>query len=118
MIARVLGDARNPFFLPARESAREQRGFGPRVLGPDHRGLASAHLIGKTATPERLDGKGLGVEAGGSFEALVLGPSAACMVEQGRGWPSADERDEQREQERGYKPGWAKHVWAARQNST
>ena len=35
----------------------------------------SAHLIGKTATPERLDGKGLGVEAGGYFEALVLGPS-------------------------------------------
>ena len=42
-----------------------------------------AHLIGKTATPERLDGKGLGVEAGGFFEALVLGPSAAALVEQG-----------------------------------
>jgi superfamily II DNA or RNA helicase len=43
----------------------------------------NAHLIGKTATPERLDGKGLGVEAGGYFEALVLGPSAAWLVEQG-----------------------------------
>jgi DNA repair protein RadD len=42
-----------------------------------------AHLIGKTATPERLDGKGLGMEAGGYFEALVLGPSAAWLVEQG-----------------------------------
>ena len=42
-----------------------------------------AHLIGKTATPERLDGKGLGVEAGGYFEALVLGPSAGWLVEQG-----------------------------------
>ena len=42
-----------------------------------------AHLIGKTATPERLDGKGLGVEAGGFFQALVLGPSAAWLVEQG-----------------------------------
>ena len=42
-----------------------------------------AHLIGKTATPERLDGKGLGVEDGGYFEALVLGPSAAWLVEQG-----------------------------------
>ncbi len=41
------------------------------------------HLIGKTATPERLDGKGLGVEAGSYFEALVLGPSAAWLVEQG-----------------------------------
>jgi superfamily II DNA or RNA helicase len=45
--------------------------------------LPQAHLIGKTATPERLDGKGLGVEAGGFFEALVLGPSAAWLVEQG-----------------------------------
>ena len=43
-----------------------------------------AHLIGKTATPERLDGKGLGVEAGGFFEALVLGPSTEWLVE--RGW--------------------------------
>jgi superfamily II DNA or RNA helicase len=43
----------------------------------------SAQLIGTTATPERLDGKGLGVEAGGFFEALVLGPSAAELVEQG-----------------------------------
>jgi superfamily II DNA or RNA helicase len=42
-----------------------------------------AHLIGKTATPERLDGKGLGVEAGGFFEALVLGPSTKWLVEQG-----------------------------------
>ena len=42
-----------------------------------------AHLIGKTATPERLDGKGLGVEAGGYFEDLVLGPSAAWLVAQG-----------------------------------
>ena len=56
----------------------------------------SAHLIGTTATPERLDGKGLGVEAGGFFEALVLGPSAAELVEQGWlarpqvfSWPSA-----------------------------
>ena len=56
-----------------------------------------AHLIGKTATPERLDGKGLGVEAGGYFEALVLGPSAAWLVEQGWlarpkvfSWPGAN----------------------------
>jgi superfamily II DNA or RNA helicase len=58
-----------------------------------------AHLIGKTATPERLDGKGLGVEAGGYFEALVLGPSAAWLVEQGWlarpkifSWPGARKR--------------------------
>jgi len=56
----------------------------------------SAQLIGTTATPERLDGKGLGVAAGGFFEALVQGPSAAELVEQGWlarpqvfSWPTA-----------------------------
>jgi len=53
------------------------------VWGRIINGWPGAHLIGKTATPERLDGKGLGVEAGGFFEALVLGPSAAWLVEQG-----------------------------------
>jgi superfamily II DNA or RNA helicase len=67
----------------------------------------SAHLIGTTATPERLDGKGLGVDAGGFFEALVLGPSAAELVEQGwlarpqvYSWPSA-----KREAPEGHAPG-------------
>jgi superfamily II DNA or RNA helicase len=67
----------------------------------------SAHLIGTTATPERLDGKGLGVEAGGFFEALVLGPSAAELVEHGwlarpqvYSWPSA-----KREAPEGHAPG-------------
>jgi len=67
----------------------------------------SAHLIGTTATPERLDGKGLGVEAGGFFEALVLGPSAAELVEQGwlarpqvYSWPSA-----KRKAPEGHAPG-------------
>jgi superfamily II DNA or RNA helicase len=42
-----------------------------------------ARVMGVTATPERLDGKGLGVEAGGYFDTLVLGPSVAALVEQG-----------------------------------
>ena len=32
-----------------------------------------AKILGVTATPARLDGKGLGVEAGGFFDALVMG---------------------------------------------
>jgi DNA repair protein RadD len=39
-----------------------------------------ARLLGVTATPERLDGRGLGVEAGGCFDALVLGPTVADLV--------------------------------------
>lgn len=34
-----------------------------------------AHLLGVTATPARLDGRGLGSEHGGLFDDLVLGPS-------------------------------------------
>lgn len=39
-----------------------------------------ARLLGVTATPERLDGRGLGVEAGGCFDALVLGPTIADLI--------------------------------------
>jgi len=39
-----------------------------------------ARTIGVTATPERLDGKGLGVEAGGCFDSMTLGPSVSQLV--------------------------------------
>jgi superfamily II DNA or RNA helicase len=42
-----------------------------------------AFLIGKTATPERLSGEGLGVGHGGFFTTMVLGPDAAWLTEQG-----------------------------------
>lgn len=42
-----------------------------------------AKVLGVTATPERLDGKGLGVAAGGYFDTLVMGPTVAALVEQG-----------------------------------
>ncbi|MBU8540835.1 DEAD/DEAH box helicase [Falsiroseomonas tokyonensis] len=40
----------------------------------------NALLLGVTATPERLDGRGLGVEAGGCFDAMVMGPTVAHLV--------------------------------------
>lgn len=42
-----------------------------------------ALLIGKTATPERLDGKGLGIESGGYFDVMVHGPSAQWLTDEG-----------------------------------
>lgn len=47
-----------------------------------------ARLLGVTATPERLDGRGLGLDAGGAFDAMVLGPSVAELVEAGFLTPS------------------------------
>lgn len=43
----------------------------------------SAKLLGVTATPQRLDGRGLGVDAGGMFDRLVLGPTVASLVANG-----------------------------------
>jgi DNA repair protein RadD len=45
-----------------------------------------ARLLGVSATPARLDGKGLGIEADGFFDDLVLGPSTKELI--GRGWLS------------------------------
>ncbi len=42
-----------------------------------------AFLIGKTATPERLSGEGLGLGHGGFFTAMVLGPDAAWLTQEG-----------------------------------
>ncbi len=39
-----------------------------------YRQFPNSYLIGVTATPERLDGKGLGVKYGGFYDVLVLGP--------------------------------------------
>lgn len=40
----------------------------------------SARVLGVTATPERLDGRGLGVSAGGCFDALVMGPDVGGLI--------------------------------------
>ncbi len=45
--------------------------------------VPEAHLLGVTATPIRSDGAGLGVRAGGVFDALVCGPSIADLMAEG-----------------------------------
>lgn len=44
---------------------------------------STARLLGVTATPERLDGKGLGIKAGGFFDTLVMGPTVSDLIAQG-----------------------------------
>lgn len=43
----------------------------------------NARILGVTATPERLDRKGLGSHADGIFDVMVEGPSTGWMIEQG-----------------------------------
>jgi superfamily II DNA or RNA helicase len=45
--------------------------------------MGKAKLLFVTATPERADGKGLGVHAGGFCETMVEGPSMQWLIEQG-----------------------------------
>lgn len=46
-------------------------------------GLPDARRLGVTATPCRLDGRGLGVAANGFFDALVEGPTVLELIERG-----------------------------------
>lgn len=46
-------------------------------------GQTNARLLGVTATPARLDGKGLGQSCGGHFDTIVCGPSMQELVDQG-----------------------------------
>ena len=43
----------------------------------------NAKLLGVTATPLRLDGRGLGIKSGGFFDTLINGPTVNQLVEQG-----------------------------------
>lgn len=43
----------------------------------------NAKLLGVTATPERLDGRGLGRLCGGYFDELVLGPTVSELTDSG-----------------------------------
>ena len=40
-------------------------------------------VLGVTATPIRADGQGLGVEAGGMFNDLIIGPSVQQLIDEG-----------------------------------
>lgn len=52
-------------------------------LGAILEALPDARLLGVTATPCRLDGRGLGKEAAGYFDALVEGPSVLELIDAG-----------------------------------
>lgn len=45
--------------------------------------VSTARVLGVTATPVRGDGKGLGLEAGGIFDDLIVGPQVADLIAAG-----------------------------------
>jgi superfamily II DNA or RNA helicase len=77
-LAGRLGDPRYlpPNLIVVDEGHHAVAGQWGKVLAayPD------ARLLVVTATPERLDGRGLGVQAGGPCDALICGPSVAELT--------------------------------------
>jgi superfamily II DNA or RNA helicase len=70
------------------------QGFGLIIIDEAHHAVAPQYLaiiaanprarvLGVTATPERLDGRGLGRASGGPFDGIVVGPSVAWLQEKG-----------------------------------
>ncbi len=69
------------------------KGFDLVIVDEAHHATASTYAqiirhygaitIGVTATPCRADGRGLGVETGGIFDDLVLGPSMPWLIDRG-----------------------------------
>jgi len=68
--------------------------FGLIVIDEAHHAVAdtwssllatqdNARLLGVTATPQRLDGKGLGTHCGGHFDAIVCGQAMQTLVDEG-----------------------------------
>lgn len=57
------------------------------ATSPTYREIVAAfpgvYILGVTATPERSDGEGLGVQAGGLFQEMVIGPTAKWLTENG-----------------------------------
>lgn len=45
--------------------------------------MPNAKGLGMSATPERLDGKGLGKNAGGPYDAMVMGPTVESLIAAG-----------------------------------
>lgn len=77
---RRMSDYPKPFdFILIDEAHHGVAGTWARII----QSYPNAKILGVTATPERLDGRGLGVHCGGLFDALVLGPSVQSLIERG-----------------------------------
>lgn len=68
-----------PAFIVIDEAHHATAGTWKKILD-FYRG---SWLLGVTATPCRLDGKGLGLESGGVFDSLICGPSMRQLINDG-----------------------------------
>ena len=78
-LARRIADMPDFDLIVIDEAHHAVAGQWDRII----RAQPNARLLGVTATPERLDGRGLGVSAGGCFDFLVQGPPITDLIAAG-----------------------------------
>ncbi len=78
-LVRRLDRVPRPNLLILDEAHHAPAGSFSKII--DH--YRSARLLGVTATPVRLDGRGLGIHAGGYFDRLVKGPTVRELIDLG-----------------------------------
>lgn len=79
-LARRLDRVLNPpDLLIIDEAAHAVAGQWKKIIAA----FPTTKILGVTATPERLDGQGLGVNVGGIFDDLILGPPISELIRNG-----------------------------------
>ena len=80
-LIRRLDKIIRPDLIIIDEGHHSRAGSWAKIL--EHFPGPTTKILGVTATPCRLDGRGLGVHAGGHYDTLVQGPQPAELIAQG-----------------------------------
>jgi len=78
-LARRIGQLPAPALLVLDEAHHSVASTWDKAIGACN----GSRILGVTATPERLDGRGLGRNFGGHFDSLVIGPGVEELTSQG-----------------------------------
>ena len=78
-LVRRIGKYQEPDLIIIDEAHHTAAGSWQKILSA----FPNSRLLGVTATPVRLDGKGLGKQSGGFFDTLINGLSVADLIDMG-----------------------------------
>lgn len=78
-IVRRLEKLPEPDLIIVDEAHHSQAGTWSKIL----KHWPKSRVLGVTATPCRMDGKGLGVKSGGFYDQLIIGPSMRELIKRG-----------------------------------
>lgn len=78
-LARRLERVRQPDLIILDECHHSVAGTWKKILSH----WSASRILGVTATPLRMDGKGLGINAGGFFDSMIEGPTIRWLIDNG-----------------------------------